>query len=132
MQKQPVLWCFYVVEGPLVPNAPFIKQQRFALGVPVTGHMELARSIEIIFDQLGFGLRFVVPVKGMVILQRLSTVVKSPNVIRINEGLPLAIQVSGVTRTDIGDQRRKLCCASTAGQQETQDACQTAEQLGHE
>ena len=50
MQEQSVLRRFRVIEGPLIPDASFIKQQLLALRVPVTGHVELAGSIEIIFD----------------------------------------------------------------------------------
>ena len=63
--------------------------------------MELARSIEVIFDQLRFGLRLVVLVKRIVIFQWLSTVIQRSNVIRINNRLPLAIQAGGLTRIDI-------------------------------
>src|SRR5260370_24616069 len=120
------------MERPLVPDPPLIKEERFALRVPVTGHKELAGSIEIIFDQLRFGLRLVVLVKRMVIFQRLSTVVQRSNIIRINYRLPLAIQASGLTRIDIRDQRRNLCCTSRGEERQTQTNCQTAEQITHE
>src|ERR1700731_3982280 len=94
--------------------------------------MELARSIEIIFNQLRFGLRLVVLVKRVVIFQRLSTVVQPPNIIGINNCLPLAIQTGGLTRVDIGDQRRNLLRTSRREEGQTQGKCQTTKEISHE
>src|ERR1700688_1485627 len=94
--------------------------------------MQLARSTEIIFDQLRFRLRFVVLVKRMVIFQWLSTVVQPPNIIGINNCLPLAIQAGRLTRVDIRDQRGNLCRTSRREEGQTQSKCQTTKQISHE
>src|SRR6266852_3814478 len=94
--------------------------------------MELAGSIEIILDELRFGLRLVVLVKRMAIFQWLSTVVQRSNIVWIDNRLPLAIQAGRLTRIDIRDQRRNLRRTPAGEELQTQSKCQTTEQISHE
>src|ERR1700722_2818274 len=93
--------------------------------------MEPAGRIEIVLDQLRFGLRLVVLVKRVVVLEGLSTIVQRSDIIRINNHLPWAVQAGGLTRVDIRDKRRNLCGASTGEEYRTKNKCQAAEPIIH-
>src|SRR5882762_10394458 len=60
--------------------------------------------VEIVFHQLRLGLRFVVLEKRVVVVQRPGTVVQLPNIIRIDDHLPRAIQAPHLAPIDIGNQ----------------------------
>src|SRR6266853_1886415 len=46
--------------------------------------------------------------KSIVVLQRVSTIVQRPDIVRIDDHVPGAIQDCAVTRTDVGDLGRNL------------------------
>src|SRR5260370_34374428 len=46
--------------------------------------------------------------KSIVVLQGVSTIVQRPDIVRVDDHVPGAIQACAVTRTDIGDQGRNL------------------------
>src|SRR5258707_5340883 len=46
--------------------------------------------------------------KSIVVLQGVSTIVQRPDIVRVDDHVPGAIQACAVTRTDIGDQGRTL------------------------
>jgi hypothetical protein len=68
----------------------------------------------------------------MVIFQWLSTVVECPDIIRIDNRLPLAIQAGRLTRIDIRNERRNLRRNSTGEGLQTQNKRQIAEEIRHE
>src|SRR2546430_9434171 len=64
--------------------------------------------IEIVFHQLRLGLRFVVLEKRVGVGQGPGTVVQLPNVIRIDDHLPRAIQAPYLAPIDIANKRSYL------------------------
>src|SRR5580658_3829501 len=101
MQERPPLGRIGKVKGPLVPDTPFIEQERFALRVPIAWHVEVAGSVKVILDQLGLGFRLVVFEKRVVVFQGLRTIVEEPYIVWVDDGLPLAVQTGCRTPTDI-------------------------------
>src|SRR5712692_5552975 len=108
MQKQSSLGRFRIVKRLLIPDTPLIKKKGLALAVPIAGDIELAGMIEIVFHQLRLGLRFVVLEKSVVVVQGPGTVVQLPDIIRIDDHLPRAIQAPYLASIDIGNQGSDL------------------------
>src|SRR5882672_8692163 len=64
--------------------------------------------IEIVFHQLRLGLRIVALEKRVVVVQGPGTVVQLPDIIRIDDHLPRAIQAPHLAPIDIGNQESDL------------------------
>src|ERR1700690_1350264 len=104
MYEQSFLRLLGVIEGTLVPETSFIKQERLALRVPVARDAKLAGSVEVIFHQLRSGLRFVILIESAIARQRLCAIVQRSNVVRVHNRLPLAVQIRCLAPVDIGNQ----------------------------
>lgn len=109
MYEQSVLRPLRIIESELVPDAPFIKQKRVALCVPVAGNTKQTGSVKVIFHQLRSGLRFVILEEGIFVLQRLGPIVQISDVIGVNDHGPSTVQAGGVARADICNQWSNLC-----------------------
>ena len=83
-----------VSEVALVPDGPFVEEERFALGVPVAGHLQLGRLGKVVLGhKLVARLCFAVE-KPAVFFLLVMKVIEAGE-IRIDDGCPVAVQREG-------------------------------------
>ena len=82
----------------LVPDRTFVKEQFLLLRVPVAGNIQDIRFIEIVFDELMLVFGLGVQVEAGV----------EAGFVRIDDGLPCAIQADGGAVGNVVDQRGRI------------------------
>jgi hypothetical protein len=98
VNKQPGVGPALVVKTFLVPDRAFVKQQTVCLAIPVAGHAQRFRSVEIVLDQIA--LRFWFCILEIAVGARLVTIVVIAAFVRIDNGSPLTIETNG--RSSLG------------------------------
>jgi len=105
VQEHPLPCLLLIREISLVPNWALIEKQRIALGVPVAGHTQCRRFLEVVF-QWPSALTLRVP-KVAVVAELIVKSVKS-GCIGIDDCVPVAIETRCPTMVDVDDQRRGM------------------------
>jgi len=115
VNKRARVWFARVIERLLVPDRALIEEQLVRLRVPIARHVQRSGAIKVILDELA--LRLWLGVLEITIVAWLITVVVVTRLVRIDDDLPLTVEIDRLASVCIRDQ---ICLLGVDGRRQSE------------